>query len=197
MSNLYTRQEKLKLNTDTSVTIVGCGGIGFWVGKFLAMSGVELLWLFDFDEIEEHNLNRLDVPHKFIGYNKTDALKVVINTLRPDCTVYAMPYKFNDAHAPGTKWLVDCTDDDKIQAENQRLAKQQGMRYFKAGYDGEDMSLHNRVAEWGETEPGYRTVPSWVVPASIIAALAVAKILKYSDNEVVTNIKGLFNARRI
>jgi molybdopterin/thiamine biosynthesis adenylyltransferase len=198
LDDLYARQKKLNLKTDgVSVTVVGCGGIGYWVAKFLAMSGVETLWVFDDDEIEEHNLNRLDIPQKFIGYNKADVVKIVLNTLRPDCTVYAMPYRFNDAHTPGTNWLVDCTDNHKSQLENLKLAKQQGMRYFKAGYDGEDMSIHNNVAEWGDADDGYITVPSWVVPASMIAALAVAKILKYTSYEVVTNVKGMFSSRRI
>ena len=195
--NLYTRQEKINLNVDQSATIVGCGGIGFWVAKFLAMSGVEKLWLFDHDVIEEHNLNRLDLPHNTIGKNKADIIKIMIEAIRPDCTIYAMPFKFSKNHKPATTWLVDCTDNLESQITNQEIALEQNMRYVKAGYDGEDFSIHNSVAEWGEAEDGYRVVPSWVVPASMIGALTVAKILKYESAEVVTNIKGVFAAKRV
>ena len=197
MSGLYNRQQKLKLDTDISITIVGCGGIGFWVAKFAAMSGIEKMYLFDPDIIEEHNLNRLDIPYKFIGRNKSDITKLMINSIRPDCTVYAFPYKFSDMHTTDTDWLIDCTDNHESQLENQRIAgSQYGMKYVKAGYDGESFSIHNSVAEWGESEDGYQIVPSWVVPATVVAALTVAKIMKYKSSETITNVENLFRIDR-
>jgi molybdopterin/thiamine biosynthesis adenylyltransferase len=194
---LYTRQKTLKLDTDQSATIVGCGGIGYWVAKFLAMAGVEKLFVYDMDVIEEHNLNRLDLPHRFIGRNKADIVKIVIETLRPECTVYAFPYKFNEDHDTGTDWLIDCTDKYEAQITNQKIANDQNMRYVKAGYDGEDFSINNSVAEWGDAEDGYVTIPSFVVPAVMIAAMTVAKILKYKSAELHSNIKGVFTANRV
>ncbi len=194
---LYTRQKTLKLDTDQSVTIVGCGGIGYWVAKFLAMTGIEKMFVYDMDVIEEHNLNRLDLPERFIGKNKADVVKLVIESLRPECTIYAFPYKFNEDHKTDTDWLIDCTDVLAAQEENQRIANAQNMRYVKAGYDGEDFSINNSVAEWGEAEDGYVTVPSFVVPAVLIAAMTVAKILKYKNAELHSNIKGVFTAKRI
>lgn len=196
MTTLYNRQETLKLKTP-SITIVGCGGIGFWVAKFAAMAGIEKIWAFDNDAIEVHNLNRLDLPESFIGRNKADVVKQIINHIRPDCSIYAMPFLFNDSHKPGTDWLVDCTDKFASQVKNQQIAKEQGMKYVKAGYDGEEFSIHNSVAEWGEAEDGYRVVPSWVVPAVMVASLTVAKIMKYQGSEVVSNINGVFKAPRI
>jgi molybdopterin/thiamine biosynthesis adenylyltransferase len=195
--SLYKRQEKLELNVDQSAAVVGCGGIGYWVAKFLAMSGVDRLWLFDNDIIEQHNLNRLDLPEETIGKNKADITKIAINSIRPECTVYAMPFIFNESHKPNTDWLIDCTDKFASQQENQKIANAQGMIYVKAGYDGEDFSIHNSVAEWGEADDGYVTVPSWVVPASMVAAMTVAKILKYPNAELVSNIAGVFRSDRI
>jgi hypothetical protein len=198
MVDLYNRQEKLNLNTDVSIAVVGCGGIGYWVCKFAAMAGIEKIYCFDFDTIELHNLNRLDLSEKFIGMNKADAVKMVVEELRSECTIIAMPYKFGDMHKPNTDWLVDCTDDDTVQLENQKIAEAQNMRYVKAGYDGEGMGIHDRVAEWGVDEfDGYRVVPSWVVPATIVAAMTIAKIQKYEDHEMVTSIQGIFKAPRI
>jgi hypothetical protein len=196
--SLYHRQEKLKLNTDQSITVVGCGGIGYWVAKFAAMSGIETLYVFDDDVLEEHNLNRLDLPLKFLGRNKADVVKIVINNLRPDCTVYSMPWKFNETSQTGTDWLIDCTDDLDCQPQNEKIAKGFGMKYFKAGYDGEDFSINNKVAQWGTDDfDGYRIVPSWVVPATIVAAMAIAKVMKYPDKELHSNITGVFKSERI
>lgn len=62
MTQLYDRQKTLNLNKDISITVVVVGGVGYWVAKFAAMSGIEKIYLYDHDVIEEHNLNRLDLP---------------------------------------------------------------------------------------------------------------------------------------
>lgn len=195
MSNLYDRQKTLKLNIPEKVAVVGCGGIGYWVAKFLAMSGCEYISLFDPDVFEEHNLNRIDIPYRFLGMNKADVAQRVIQAIREDCTVYAYPFKFNDLNS-GFDWIIDCTDNSKSQMENQNLAEKMGSKYFKAGYDGEGFGIHNTIAEWGESTEGYTIVPSWVCPACIVASLAVAKVMKYHDAECISSVKHLFRFDR-
>src|SRR5210317_307108 len=174
---LYDRQEKLELKTDTSITVVGVGGVGFWVAKFAAMSGIPEIHLFDPDTIETHNLNRLDLPLKFIGKNKADVGRLVISTIRPDCKVKAFGMKLQEYMFSKTAWLVDCTDNFESQEQNYKIATNANSHYMKVGYDGEQFSINDKVAEWGEAEDGYVVIPSWCVPASIVGALAVAKIV--------------------
>jgi tRNA A37 threonylcarbamoyladenosine dehydratase len=194
MSTLYDRQDRIEgLKRDFSVTVIGCGGIGFWVAKFLALSGVEKIYLFDPDVIEEHNLARIDLPHNSIGWNKSEITKKILDQLRPECYVISMPYKFQDHTFADTDWIIDCTDSHSVQLENQSIADKRGCKYVKAGYDGESITVSGRVAEWGEAEDGYRVVPSWVVPASIVASLVVAKVMKYESKELSTQITRLFN----
>ena len=196
--SLYQRQETLKLDQDQTVTVVGCGGIGYWVAKILAMSGINKILLYDPDILEEHNLNRLDIPYRYIGKNKADVTKVAILSIREECVCYSFPFPFNDL-GEKTDWVIDCTDSAKAQMENQELARKMGAKYFKAGYDGEDFGIHNAVAEWStddEEEGGYTIVPSWAVPAMMIAALSVAKIMKYKDKEVVSSVDKLFRIDR-
>lgn len=193
--DLYKRQKELKLVTPKKIAVVGCGGIGYWVAKFLAMSGCECLHLFDPDTLEDHNLNRLDIPLRFIGKNKADVTREAILSIREDSTVYAYPFKFTDLES-GYDWVIDCTDDGDAQLENQEIARRLGAKYFKAGYDGEGFGIHNTIAEWGEGTDGYTIVPSWVVPASIVAALAVAKVMKYHDAECISSVKHLFRFDR-
>lgn len=191
---LYDRQKTLHLNKNQSITCVGTGGIGFWVCKFAVMSGINKIYAFDHDTIEEHNLNRLDLPLNFLGENKAEVTKNICVKLRPDITFISMPYKYKGQQVDAD-WLVDCTDRLKTQEANQKYAKDMGIKYFKAGYDGESFSLHNVVAEWGEAVDGYTIVPSWVVPATIIAALAVAKIMKYPEAEIATNLSTLLKGK--
>jgi len=186
--SFYERQLELKLDTDISITCVGCGGIGFWVAKFAAMSGIKTIFAFDPDVIEEHNLNRLDIPERFIGRNKADMVEMVVKMLRPDCNIYARPFKFQSFNYTRTDWIIDCTDKYKSQVDNYNIAKSTGTKYLKSGYDGESFSINNVVAQWGEAEDGYVITPSWVVPATIIAALTVAKVMKYHSSEISSSI---------
>jgi Neuraminidase (sialidase) len=107
--------------------------------------------------------------------------------------VKAFAMKLKDYMFSDTTWLVDCTDNYESQVENQKIAQDSGSLYMKVGYDGENFSINNKVAEWGEAEDGYVVIPSWCVPASIVGALAVAKIVKYPTREVGWHINGLFN----
>ncbi len=190
--DLYDRQKKIKLNVNQSVMVVGCGGIGFHVAKLLAMSGIEALKLYDNDTIEESNLNRLDLPFETIGMNKADVTKKVISQIRPQCDVKAFPYKLAAHVWYDCNWLVDCTDVYLSQQENENLAKLNGAKYCKSGYNGTVISINNSVAQWGDAPDGYTVTSSWCVPAIIIASLTVGKILKYTNKELGYDIEKLY-----
>lgn len=189
---IYQRQESLELNTNISVSVVGCGGIGFHVAKMLVMSGVEEIYLFDDDTFEEHNFNRIDIPLSFVGKNKAEVTAIVLKKLRPDAFIKFYPFKFKEYFWKKTDWLVDCTDRISSQEEVFEIAKKNNAKYVKAGYDGIHISINNVVAEWGVSEDGYTIIPSWIVPANIVAAMTVAKILKYPEKELSCNIDKMF-----
>ena len=191
--DMYNRQKTLGLNINQSITCVGLGGIGYWVAKYLIMSGVEKVNLFDPETIEISNLNRLDIPITCIGMNKCDVAKQMIISLRPECSVISMPFKLQEHTFLKTDWIIDCTDNFSSQVENERISKVFNTKYVKAGYNGEHVSLSNTVASWGDAPDGYTVIPSWIVPASIIASLTVSKVLKYNTKEISTTIEKLFN----
>ena len=195
--SFYDRQELIEgINRDIKVLVVGAGGIGFHVAKLLAMSGVEDLHVFDPDTLEESNLNRLDITTDYVGMNKADIVKTIVRQLRPEARVKAFPFPLKDHTYPkGVDWVIDCTDNHAAQIENQRMADAYGAKYLKAGYDGERMSLNDRVATWdtGDTQDGYRVTPSWAVPAIVIAALAVGKVMKYGGGEMGCHLKDFYN----
>ena len=195
--SLLERQELIEgINNDIKVCIVGAGGIGFHVAKLFAMSGVMDLYVFDPDILEESNLNRLDLTADYIGKNKADVVREVVKSLRPLCNVKRFPFPMKEHMYPkGVDWVIDCTDNYDSQIANQKMAADNGARYLKAGYDGERMSLNDRVATWdsGDTQDGYRVTPSWAVPAIIIAALAVGKVLKYQGGEMGCHLKEFYN----
>ena len=75
----YSRQQELndtmtdKMPIDSINMIIGCGGIGFWLGLFLALLGYKNFILIDGDTIDHSNLNRLPVPQTWTGINKAVA----------------------------------------------------------------------------------------------------------------------------
>lgn len=77
--------EKLK---NTTVLIVGLGGVGGYAVESLARSGIGKLILMDHDIIERSNINRqLIALHSTVGIKKVDAWKQRIQNINPDCEV--------------------------------------------------------------------------------------------------------------
>jgi molybdopterin/thiamine biosynthesis adenylyltransferase len=195
--DFYNRQEALGLDTDKVVVVIGCGGIGMNAALQLAMAGIKKMYVFDADTIEPHNLNRLPVPASFIGKNKADTTAKFIGLMRPeDVEVDHFPFNFNPdvIDMAEVTNILDCTDKHDAQLNNQAIAEQYNISYFKAGYDGFSISLNNRVGEWdtGNTPDGYQITPSYCVPAITIASLAVHKILTNSTREIACKVNDLF-----
>lgn len=66
-------------NPISEIYIFGCGGVGSWIGLFIAISHpVNRLVLVDPDLVEEHNLYRTPFRNKDVGKNKAVALAKVI-----------------------------------------------------------------------------------------------------------------------
>lgn len=68
------------------IHIVGCGGIGSFVGYYLAQMGLTRLTLWDADSVEEHNLPNQNFLKKHVGMNKAKAMKDMIGEKGIDTT---------------------------------------------------------------------------------------------------------------
>ena len=146
MDDLYNRQKSLGLNIDQSLTVVGAGGIGYWVCKFAALSGIKNFRIFDPDVFQESNFNRIDLsPISFLGKNKAEVAKLMIENVRPLCDVLSYPFKFKSGLFTRTDWIIDCTDVFSSQEENYRIAAENHIKYLKARYDGFQISINNKI----------------------------------------------------
>ena len=195
VTGLYDRQREIELLTPISVTVVGCGGIGSWVAIDAAMSGVENLYLFDPDVLEESNRNRLPFCQSSINRPKVDVVAEYIQAIRPDTIVVAVQDRLEgillDIQLSVSHMIVDCTDSPKSQFNIYNTCKTRGITYIRAGYDGTRVMVTSNVSGWIKTdveEEDYTVNPSWVVPAQIVAALAVGKMMKYFNQEVSLDI---------
>jgi molybdopterin/thiamine biosynthesis adenylyltransferase len=195
MIDLYSRQEQLSLYTPRSLTIVGIGGIGSWAAIYAAMSGIPTLYLFDPDLLEDSNRNRLPFCQGSIGRPKVEVVSEYIRTIRPECIVAGIKEKldgvFLDLQLSVSEAIMECTDSPKSQIKVYNACKEKGVTFIRAGYDGTRVTVTGAVSGWikdTEEREAYTTNPSWVVPASIVAALAIGKLMKYGNQEVSLDI---------
>jgi len=192
-NELYSRQAELNLYLPHGVAIIGCGGIGSWVAIFAAMSGIKNLHLYDTDVMEESNRNRLPFCQGSIGQPKVEVVAGFIRAIRPEAFVYPINCKFepdmmNVLSGSGIENFIDCTDSPKTQVSLYNESKKwDHYRYIRAGYDGTHITVTSHVSGWIKKDveqEQYQVNPSWVVPAATVAALAIAKLMKFNNQEV-------------
>lgn len=184
---MYSRQETLELNVPREIAIIGAGGVGAWVAIMMAMSGTEVIHLFDSDILEVHNLNRVPVSPNMVMMPKTMALQDMIRRLRPDVRVFTYDHvKQEDLEMLATmdsiEKIFDCTDSFRIQKLTAEYLPAD--KRIRVGYDGgESITVTDEAPPtWGDqTDEGYRVVPTWVAGAAMAGVLACIKACKYGD----------------
>lgn len=101
---------------NSSVLIVGLGGLGSPVAMYLAAAGVGELVLVDDDEVELSNLQR-QIAHKTkrIGMPKVDSARNTIHSLNSDVKVRTLYERLDDDALSSliatVDLVVDCTDN--------------------------------------------------------------------------------------
>lgn len=93
----YRRQEAIfdpTKHESVEITIAGCGNIGSHAALALARLGLKKFHIFDFDNVEMHNLSSQAYPMKDVGKPKVDSLKTQMLTMNPNAevTVYNQPF---------------------------------------------------------------------------------------------------------
>ena len=76
----YFQPEK----NDARVHIIGCGSVGSTVAENLARCGITKFTLWDFDEVEPHNLANQMFRQKDIGKTKVEALQDILLEINPE-----------------------------------------------------------------------------------------------------------------
>lgn len=221
MENLidYSRQRDFD-NSLTNIRkqqinyIVGCGGVGFWLGIMLAMQGQENFVLIDGQTIERSNLNRLPVPPTWIGHNKAVALRKMIRFVRPMTAIHVItehiaedtfsiittggPYhRLNDKDLRKTVW--DCTDDARIQTKIFKAMRDASryIGYRKLGYEGFQVGSYKAYDVWipGDYAPGYRTSNACASTSALAAVLGIMTEGFNIEDDVEINIADIVHGR--
>ena len=101
---------------NSSVCIVGCGGLGTSAAQYLSMSGIGKLVLIDHDSIILSNLNRQTLfTEKDIGASKCKVLSEKIKNINESITINYHQKKINesnvDLYLGNCPIILDCTDN--------------------------------------------------------------------------------------
>lgn len=106
MTHQFSRNELtfgkdgMELLRNSSVAIVGIGGVGSFAAEALARSGVGRLILVDKDDIDITNVNRqIHALLSTVGKSKVEMMKERIHDINPNCDVVALHMFYTDETA--------------------------------------------------------------------------------------------------
>lgn len=165
--------------------IIGCGGVGFWLGLILAMQGYDKFVLVDGQHVEPSNLNRLPVPPTWRGTKKTLALRKIMRQLRPLSTILTFSQHVSKENLNmvgelitrqrGQYMIWDCTDDARIQRMIFKWSKQVSFKYRKIGYEAFKVGTYVNYDVWTEPDyqPGYRTSNACAATSALAAVVGL------------------------
>lgn len=122
----FDGQEALK---QSSILIIGAGGLGCAASQYLAAAGVGTLTLVDDDVVELSNLQR-QVLHSDagIGLKKVDSAKQALEKLNPHLTVHTFDKRLSDEELEAQiikhTLVLDATDNVETRNQLNRLCYQ-------------------------------------------------------------------------
>lgn len=119
------QQKKLFQST---VFVIGCGGLGGYVIELLARIGIGQLIFADGDKFEESNLNRqLGAALDNLGENKALEMEKRIKQIAPFCQTTALDFFLNKdniiPYLERSNILIDCVGGIEIKSQLISLAK--------------------------------------------------------------------------
>ncbi len=111
----------------STVVVVGAGGLGFPVLSYLTAAGVGRIVLFEYDTVNETNLNRqLLYTMNAIGQPKVQKAIHRLTEMNPHGQMIPVPEPFSDNNAgrylPDADLIIDCADNYETRLAIARAA---------------------------------------------------------------------------
>lgn len=115
---LLLQDDGLDRLQNSTVMVIGLGGVGSAAAEALARGGVGSLVVLDRDTVEESNINRQALAFtRTLGMVKADVMREMIYEINPDCTVHAAQVYIDKNTVPETlgpfprpDYVLDCID---------------------------------------------------------------------------------------
>ena len=196
-SSTFKNSSTFKYET---VFVIGCGGIGSWVGRLLGnIENVKNLFLIDPDSVEISNLARTPFKIFNIGEKKVECLAKEINETNIFCKIYTIPELFDEVSMTHIKnnilkimshtqlqniLIIDCRDDDYQDYHHLDILKESkipmNFTIMRSAYDDTSVTLDLSPvgrSVWGGR--GYSIQPSHILPSFMSALLILSVAFNY------------------
>ena len=101
------------------IHIIGCGSVGSTVAELLARYGLTKFSLYDFDEVEPHNIVNQMFVQSDIGKNKVECVAKMITAINPEAEKDIKMFNkgWNGQNLDGYVFL--CVDNIDLRREEQ------------------------------------------------------------------------------
>jgi len=138
---LYS-ESGLKCLNQSTVTVVGIGGVGSWVAEALARTAVGKISLIDMDDVCVTNTNRqIHADTSTVGKLKVEVMAERIKLINPDCQVtpiidFVSPENLTDYLDKNTDYVVDAIDNARVKAAMIAHCKRQKLKIITIGGAG-------------------------------------------------------------
>lgn len=115
---MILKEEKFNRLQETTVMVVGLGGVGSACAEALARGGIGTLIVIDGDVVSESNINRQAIAFtSTLGQPKSQVMQGMIHEINPNCRVIAIQ-SFIKGHTidpilkdiPKPDYVIDCID---------------------------------------------------------------------------------------
>lgn len=137
---------------DARIHIIGCGSVGSTLAENLARCGVTKMTLWDFDDVEPHNICNQMFRQQDVGKPKVEALRDILTDINPDIidTLEVKPEGWKGKMLSGYIFL--CVDN--IELRRQIVEKHMDSPYVKAVFDFRTLleSAQHYAADWSESK---------------------------------------------
>jgi len=138
-------KDALTVLSNSTVLVVGLGGVGSYVIEGLVRSSIGHLILIDFDKIDITNLNRqLMTDTTNVGKLKTEVLKERAQKINPACKIDIINKKITHKDISALldnkiDYVVDACDDLKVKLELIRCCKEKDIKIISS------MGMANKI----------------------------------------------------
>jgi len=169
-------QEKL---LNSSVLIIGAGGLGSPAAFYLAAAGIGTIGLMDGDIVDLSNLQR-QILHTTdsIGEEKVSSAKKRVNALDPNIELKPYPFRLTPENAPEIlaryDFVIDATDNFESKFLIARTCHQANKAYSHAGirqFYGQTMTVHPGKTACYSCVFHEEGIPAAATPSGPIGAL--------------------------
>ncbi len=186
------------------ITIIGCGGVGSWVGIMLSLvlcPNTDLI-LIDPDRVEPENMNRLPYPLQFFArkLNKAEALGKYIALIRPQINIMPIAKKYEElselekAEIQQSTIIIETTDAPLSQEKIYKDVEEWKKPVVAGHYDGKHLTVkYHPKGKLGDSwvinyNEGYEVIPSYPTVAILTASLVVELAIRRPIEPVLISL---------